>query len=86
MFIADLDRGPVIVHQGEYDWPPVGSGRYGFTGRRRAYEPMRDGELEYWCEAAEWPGLLQLADGKAPCVAACFLPACSRRLGPRMVK
>ena len=50
---ADLDRGPVIVHQGEYDWPPVGSGRYGFTGRQRAYEPMRDGELEYWCEAAE---------------------------------
>lgn len=50
---ADLERGPVIVHQGEYDWPPVGSGRYGFTGRQRAYEPMRDGELEYWCEVAE---------------------------------
>ncbi len=48
---ADLERGPVIVHQGEYDWPPAGAGRYGFTGRQRVYEPLRDGELEYWCEA-----------------------------------
>lgn len=51
--LADLDSGPAIVHQGEFDWPPVGAGRYGFTGRQRAYEPLRDGELEYWCEVAE---------------------------------
>ena len=48
---ADLDGGPVMVHQGEYEWPPLAEGRFGFTGRQRAYEPMRDGELEYWCEA-----------------------------------
>jgi len=51
--LADLDNGPVIVHQGEFDWPPAGAGRYGFTGRQRAYEPLRDGELEYWCEVAQ---------------------------------
>ena len=49
---ADLDGGPVMVHQGEYDWPPLAAGRFGFTGRLRVYEPMRDGELEYWCEVA----------------------------------
>ena len=48
---ADLDGGAVMVHQGEFDWPPASAGRYGFTGRQRAYEPLRDGELEYWCEA-----------------------------------
>jgi len=50
---ADLDRGPVIVHQGEYAWPPTAQSRHGFTGRQRAYEPLRDGELAYWCEASE---------------------------------
>lgn len=50
---ADLDSGPLIVHQGEYAWPPAAATRYGFTGLQRAYEPLRDGELAYWCEASE---------------------------------
>ncbi len=51
---ADRDGGPVLVHQGEWPWPAEGGDgrRHGFTGMQRVYEPVRDGELEYWCEAA----------------------------------
>lgn len=46
------DYGPVIIHQSSH---PVPRGRdegkgYGFTGLQRVYEPLGDGELEYWCE------------------------------------
>lgn len=46
---ADRDSGPQPLHQGIWPVPPV-SGQAGFSGRHRVYEPVRDGELEYWCE------------------------------------
>ncbi|HSD38958.1 MAG TPA: hypothetical protein VLC92_15705 [Rhodocyclaceae bacterium] len=47
---ADNSDGPVIIHQASFSWPLPRNGRYGFTGLQRVYEPMRDGELLYWCE------------------------------------
>lgn len=46
---ADGDDGPVPIHQASYDYPPSAQTRGGFTGVQRVYEPLRDGELEYWC-------------------------------------
>jgi len=46
---ADHDNGPALIHQGSWPWPPEREGRYGFTGLQRVYEPLRDGELAYWC-------------------------------------
>lgn len=48
---ADGDDGPVPIHQATYPYPPSLSpaAPYGFTGLQRVYEPMRDGELQYWC-------------------------------------
>jgi len=47
---ADRDAGPLPLHQATFTWPLVNVGPYGFTGRHLVYEPVRDGELEYWCE------------------------------------
>lgn len=51
---ADRDSGPVLIQQASYPYPvPAGhGGGYGFTGRQKVYEPVRDGELEYWCDMA----------------------------------
>lgn len=46
---ADGDDGPVPIHQASYPYPAPSVGRHGFTGLQRVYEPLRDGELEYWC-------------------------------------
>lgn len=46
---ADRDGGPVPLHVAEFAWPVRHQGRHGFTGVQRVYEPVRDGELEYWC-------------------------------------
>jgi len=46
---ADRDGGPVPLHVAEYAWPVRSQGAHGFTGLQRVYEPVRDGELEYWC-------------------------------------
>lgn len=46
---ADQEGGPVPVQQASYPYPPHAWGDYGFTGWQRVYEPLRDGELEYWC-------------------------------------
>ena len=46
-------QGVVLLHQADYLYPPSvdkRKGRYGFTGLQRVYEPIRDGELYYWCE------------------------------------
>ena len=48
----DPPQGATLVHQAEYLYPPLPStsvSRYGFTGMQRVYEPLRDGELQYWC-------------------------------------
>jgi hypothetical protein len=49
---ADRDEGPVLVHQATHPYPPAAKARapYGFTGLNHVYEPVRDGELQYWCE------------------------------------
>ena len=47
---ADRDEAAVPIHVAEFPLPLPRGGRYGFTGMQRVYEPVRDGELEYWCE------------------------------------
>jgi hypothetical protein len=47
---ADRDSGPVPLHQATFDWPPLNTGAHGFSGLHHVYEPVRDGELRYWCE------------------------------------
>ena len=53
---AAHDDGPVPIHEARYA-PPHPSLRprpsatpTGFTGLQRVYEPVRDGELTYWCD------------------------------------
>ena len=46
---ADRDEGMTPVHQATHPYPPAPDGRYGFTGLNAVYEPVRDGELQYWC-------------------------------------
>lgn len=52
---GDTDAGPVLIHQVDYSYPPAtpANSQYGFTGLHRVYEKIRDGELEYWCAAAD---------------------------------
>ncbi|WP_417067724.1 hypothetical protein [Niveibacterium terrae] len=47
---ADREQGPVPIHVAEYQRQDLRPGRYGFTGVQTVYEPLRDGELKYWCE------------------------------------
>lgn len=47
---ADRDGGPVIIHQASYPATNQNAGVNGFTGLNWVYEPLRDGELQYWCE------------------------------------
>lgn len=47
---ADRDAGPVLIHQASYAYPAANAASYGFSGRHFVYEPVRDGELQYWCE------------------------------------
>jgi hypothetical protein len=52
---ADRDEGAAPLHEAVYPYP-VGAAkhaRFGFTGQHFVYEPMRDGELEYWCRMDE---------------------------------
>jgi hypothetical protein len=52
---ADREPTPVMIHQASFPYPPQAQrGRsktmpYGFTGRQTVFEPVRDGELQYWC-------------------------------------
>jgi hypothetical protein len=47
---ADRDEGPVIIHQATFPYPVRHAAVYGFTGQQWVYEPLRDGEMQYWCE------------------------------------
>lgn len=52
---ADRGDAPVLIHQQSVAWPPPAPrpGQVGgFTGLQWVYEPVRDGELQYWCERA----------------------------------
>ena len=52
---ADHDEGLVPIHQAAHAYPPPGKGEsnHGFTGLHFVYEPLRDGELQYWCALTE---------------------------------
>ena len=52
---ADRDEGPTIIHQTSHPYPPPATKVYGFSGLNFVYEPVRDGELQYWCEVKETP-------------------------------
>ena len=47
---ADRDTGPVIIQQANYPYPLANAAVNGFSGLNLVYEPVRDGELQYWCE------------------------------------
>jgi hypothetical protein len=52
---ANRDEGPTIIHQATHPYPPPPAAVNGFSGRNFVYEPVRDGELQYWCEVKEKP-------------------------------
>ncbi|MEF8724234.1 MAG: hypothetical protein ABTR92_21655 [Candidatus Accumulibacter phosphatis] len=56
--LAAKDSGPTPIHQATHAYPPllVEAAPWGFTGLNHVYEPLRDGELSYWCE---WSGELR---------------------------
>lgn len=51
---ADKDDGnggvPVPLHQATFPLPLANQATHGFSGLHHIYEPVRDGELKYWCE------------------------------------
>ena len=47
---AAHDSGPALIHQASYPLPVSNAASHGFTGLHAVYEPLRDGELHYWCE------------------------------------
>jgi len=48
---ADRDDGAVLIHQATYPYPlSAERAKHGFTGLHYVYEPVRDGEMQYWCE------------------------------------
>ncbi|MGL5985896.1 MAG: hypothetical protein ACRCZ5_03315 [Burkholderiales bacterium] len=49
---VDRDEGIALIHQASYAHPAAtrSQGEFGFTGQQAVYEPLRDGELQYWCE------------------------------------
>lgn len=48
---ADKDDGPVLIHQATYPYPSARHpSPYGFSGLHHVNEPVRDGEMQYWCE------------------------------------
>lgn len=51
---ADRDDGPLLIHQATFPYPPAtrAGAPYGFSGQQAVHEPVRDGELQYWCELA----------------------------------
>ena len=52
---ADRDAGPTIIHQARHVYPPKPASVHGFSGLNFVYEPVRDGELQYWCELTGEP-------------------------------
>lgn len=52
---ANRDEGPTIIHQATHPYPPPPAAVDGFSGRNFVYEPVRDGELQYWCEVKTTP-------------------------------
>lgn len=48
----EKDEEPSLIHQARFPYPPQkpGASIFGFTGQQSVYEPVRGGELQYWCE------------------------------------
>lgn len=44
------DLGPVPLHQATFPPRRPRTGPHGFSGLHFVYEPVRDGELKFWCE------------------------------------
>ena len=47
---ADRDEGPWLIHQATFPANVQNAAVNGFSGLNFVYEPLRDSELEYWCE------------------------------------
>lgn len=49
---VDRDEGPALIHLANFPYPPNNSAAtpYGFSGLHSVYEPVRDSELQYWCD------------------------------------
>lgn len=49
---VDRNEGVALIHQASYAYPAAtrSQGPFGFTGQQLVYEPLRDGELQYWCD------------------------------------
>ncbi len=47
---ADHESGATLIHQANYSYPATNAATHGFSGLNFVYEPVRDGELQYWCE------------------------------------
>jgi len=54
---ANHEAGAAPIHQAQYSAAQVAQrpprGGHGFTGLHWVYEPVRDGELRYWCEKGQ---------------------------------
>lgn len=50
--------GPAPILQVTHPYPPArpAAAAHGFTGLNSVYEPIRDGELQYWCELSATAG------------------------------
>lgn len=65
---ASRNEGAALINQAVFPYPPSASGakRYGFSGLHIVYEPMRDGELQYWCVMAKSPKPAKSAPAAMP--------------------
>jgi len=75
---AAHDSGPAPIHTASHSPRQVrqGKGFGGFTGVQRVYEPVRDGELTYWCERAT-PARHARAQTTAPNTTQTIVPVAS---------
>jgi len=54
---VDRDEGPALIHSANFPYPPnnPAAAPYGFSGLHFVYEPVRDSELQYWCDMQAEP-------------------------------
>ena len=54
---VDRDEGPALIHLAYFPYPPnnPAAAPYGFSGLHFVYEPVRDSELQYWCDLQAEP-------------------------------
>ncbi len=83
---ASHESGPAPIHAASHSPRQVrqGTGHGGFTGVQRVYEPLRDGELTYWCERTS-AGQRTRAQGAASTAAPTAAPI-SAPIAPRVTR